>query len=200
MSHRGPKTKIVCTIGPASRGRETPTAMIEAGMNVARLNFVHGTLEKHAATTGAIRAAAQASGRRVAILADLPGPKLRIGRLAEQPVELKRGHEFTLAVGDFAGDAARASTTFRSLPQVVKRGDTIFLNDGLVQLVVEAVGGDAVHCRVAVGGALLAHKGINVPDVELGIKRVHRTRPGVPGVRADPRGRCDRSVVRAERG
>ena len=169
MSQRDTKTKIVCTIGPASRGREALRAMIEAGMNVARLNFAHGAFDEHAATIAEIRAAAHAAGRRVAILADLPGPKLRIGRLAEQPVELKRGHEFTLAVGDFTGGATRVSTTFEKLPQVVQPGDTIFLNDGLIQLVVEAVSGDAVRCRVAVGGALLSHKGINFPDVELGI-------------------------------
>ena len=169
MSQRDTKTKIVCTIGPASRGREALRAMIEAGMNVARLNFAHGAFDEHAATIAEIRAAARAAGRRVAILADLPGPKLRIGRLAEQPVELKRGHEFTLAVGDFTGGATRVSTTFEKLPQVVQPGDTIFLNDGLIQLVVEAVSGDAVRCRVAVGGALLSHKGINFPDVELGI-------------------------------
>jgi pyruvate kinase len=169
MSQRDTKTKIVCTIGPASRGREALRAMIEAGMNVARLNFAHGAFDEHAATIAEIRAAARAAGRRVAILADLPGPKLRIGRLAEQPVELKRGHEFTLAVGDFTGGATRVSTTFEKLPQVVQPGDTIFLNDGLIQLVVEVVSGDAVRCRVAVGGALLSHKGINFPDVELGI-------------------------------
>jgi pyruvate kinase len=169
MSQRETKTEIVCTIGPASRAGETLRAMIEAGMNVARLNFAHGEFDEHAATIVDIRAAAQEAGRRVAILADLPGPKLRIGRLAEQPVELKRGREFTLAVGDFAGNATRASTTFETLPKAVKPGDTIFLNDGLVQLVVEGVSGDEVRCRVAVGGALLSHKGINFPDVELGI-------------------------------
>ena len=139
MSERDVKTKIVCTIGPASRAPETMAAMIEAGMNVARLNFAHGTFDEHATIIADLRAAALATGRRVAILADLPGPKLRIGRLAEQPVELERGREFTLEVGDFTGDATRASTTFERLPQAVKPGDTIFLNDGLVQLVVKAV-------------------------------------------------------------
>ena len=169
MNQREIKTEIVCTIGPASRRRDTLAAMIEAGMNVARFNFAHGIFDEHGATIVDIRAVAQASGRRVAILADLPGPKLRIGDLAEQQIELKRDQEFTLAVGDFTGDATRVSTTFRDLPRVVKPGDTIFLNDGLVQLVVERVSGDAVHCRVPVGGPLLSHKGINLPDVELGI-------------------------------
>jgi pyruvate kinase len=169
MDQRATRTSIVCTIGPASRGRDTLRAMIEAGMNVARLNFAHGDLPEHAATIAEIRTAAKAARRRVAILADLPGPKLRIGRLAEQPVELERGHRFTLAVGDFTGNATRASTDFCKLPQVVKPGDTIFLNDGLVQLVVETVSDDAVLCEVAVGGTLLSNKGINIPDVDLGI-------------------------------
>jgi pyruvate kinase len=169
MDQRATRTGIVCTIGPASRARQTLVQMIEAGMNVARLNFAHGDLDEHAATIADIRRAAQAARRRVAILADLPGPKLRIGRLAGQPVELERGHRFTLAVGDFTGDATRASTDFCKLPQVVKAGDTIFLNDGLVQLVVETVSDDAVACEVAVGGTLLSNKGINIPDVDLGI-------------------------------
>jgi pyruvate kinase len=169
MSERDVRTRIVCTIGPASRAPATMAAMIEAGMNVARLNFAHGTFDEHAAIIADVRVAARATGRRVAILADLPGPKLRIGRLAEQPVELERGREFTLEVGEFTGDATRASTTFEGLPQAVQPGHTIFLNDGLVQLVVKAVQGAAVRCEVAVGGALLSNKGINLPDVDLGI-------------------------------
>ena len=117
MSQRDVKTKIVCTIGPASRTGTTMAAMIEAGMNVARLNFAHGTFEEHATIIADLRAAALANGRRLAILADLPGPKLRIGCLAEQPIELERGHEFTLEVGEFTGDATRASTTFEKLPR-----------------------------------------------------------------------------------
>jgi pyruvate kinase len=169
MNQRATRTGIVCTIGPASRERAMLGAMIEAGMNVARLNFAHGDLDEHRMTIADVRAAARAAGRRVAILADLPGPKLRIGRLAEQPVELERGQKFTLAVGAVTGDATRASTDFRKLPRVVKPGDTVFLNDGLVQLVVESVSKDAVACEVAVGGTLLSNKGINLPDVDLGI-------------------------------
>ena len=168
MSQRAIKTNIVCTIGPASRAPEVLDGMIEAGMNVARLNFAHGDFDEHKATIAGIRAAARATGRRVAILADLPGPKLRIGPL-EHPVELVRGGKFTLEVGDFTGDASRVSTTFDKLPRVVKPGDVIFLNDGLVQLVVETTSDDAITCEVAVGGTLLSHKGINIPDVDLGI-------------------------------
>jgi pyruvate kinase len=169
MSQREIMTNIVGTIGPASRSPGTLGAMIEAGMNVARLNFAHGDFAEHKATILDIREAARAAGRWVAILADLPGPKLRIGRLAEPRVELERGRRFTLAVGDFTGDATSASTNFEKLPRVVKPGDTIFLNDGLVQLVVETIAKDAITCEVAVGGPLLSHKGINLPGVDLGI-------------------------------
>ena len=168
-SERASKTKIVATIGPASDDQTTLERMIEAGMNVARLNFAHGEFAAHGATIRAVRAAAEATGRRVAILADLPGPKLRIGQLADQPIELARGQRFTLAVGSFTGDATRASTTFAKLPEVVKTGDVIFLNDGLVQLRVERIEGQEVHGEIVAGGPLLSNKGINLPDVDLGI-------------------------------
>jgi pyruvate kinase len=169
MSQRVHRTKIVATIGPASSERTTLEQMIEASMNVARLNFAHGAFESHAATIATIREAASAVGQRVAILADLPGPKLRIGPLASTPVELQRDHPFTLSVGEFTGDATRASTTFEGLPEAVDAGDLIFLNDGLVQLRVERVEGKDVHCVVGAGGLLLSNKGINLPDLELAI-------------------------------
>jgi pyruvate kinase len=169
MSEGHSKTKIIATIGPASDNRPTLEQMIAAGMNVARLNFAHGDFAAHGETIRAIRAAAEAVGRRVAILADLPGPKLRIGPLAEQPVELARGQRFTLSVGTFTGDATRASTAFAKLPEVVKPGDLIFLNDGLVQLRVERIEGQDVHCLIVAGGPLMSNKGINLPEVDLGI-------------------------------
>ena len=169
MSQRPNRTKIVATIGPASRAQSTLERMIEAGMNVARINFAHGDLAEHAETIERVRAAARAVGQRVAILADLPGPKLRIGALADAPVELHPEQPFTLAVGSFTGDATRASTTFAGLPEAVKAGDLIFLNDGLVQLRVERVDGQEVHCVVVAGGTLLSNKGINLPDLELAI-------------------------------
>ena len=184
MSQRPNRTKIVATIGPASSARDTLERMIEAGMNVARLNFAHGELASHAAAISTIRAAAAAVGQRVAILADLPGPKLRIGPLAESPVELQREQPFTLSVGDFTGDATRASTTFAGLPEAVKAGDAIFLNDGLVQLRVERIDGQDVRCVVAAGGPLPSNKGINLPDLELGVAAFTDARQGVPEIRA----------------
>jgi pyruvate kinase len=163
------KTRIVGTIGPASQSADVLEGMIAAGMNVARVNFAHGDFASHARTIARVRAAARAAGRRVAILADLPGPKLRIGPLSEPQIVLQRGHRITIAVGDQAGDARRIWAAFEGLPRVVKPGDTIFLNDGQIQLGVDAVADDEVRCLVKVGGPLLANKGMNIPDVDLGI-------------------------------
>ena len=163
------KTRIVCTIGPASQSQETLEQMIAAGMNVARLNFAHGDFDSHARVIETIRTAAKNVGCRVALLADLPGPKIRIGRLAEEPIELERGKPFTLSVGEAVGGMDGASTSFANLPEVIGKGDTIFLNDGMVQLNVESVSGQDVHCTVIVGGPLRSNKGMNLPNVDLGI-------------------------------
>lgn len=163
------KTKIVCTIGPASESRQVLEQMIEAGMNVARLNFSHGDFTNHQRVIENIRSAARSVGRRVAIMADLSGPKMRIGRLAEEPVELKPGNSFTLTVEETIGDAARASVSFARLPQAVHPGDILFLNDGLIQLEVVSVKGPEVLCRIIVGGELRSRKGLNLPGIDLGI-------------------------------
>src|SRR5215510_9373125 len=126
------KTKIVATIGPASESPEMLVRLIRAGLNVARLNFSHGSPSKHAEVIQRIRHAAREAGRRVAILADLPGPKLRLGKIDPEPVQLAPGAHFTLTTEDIIGDAQHASTSFERLPHVVKPGDKIFLNDGLV--------------------------------------------------------------------
>jgi pyruvate kinase len=163
------KTKIVCTIGPACSSLDVMKEMILAGMNVARLNFSHGDFSGHKKVIENIRAAAHAVGRRVAIMADLPGPKMRIGQLAQEPVELKPGDSFTLTTEDIVGDGSRASVTFTRLPQAVKAGDTLFLNDGYIQMEVIRVEGKDVHCRVVVGGELRSRKGLNLPGIDLGI-------------------------------
>jgi pyruvate kinase len=163
------KTKIVATIGPASDSRAMMEGMILAGMNVARLNFSHGDFESHAQTMANLRAAARSVGRRLAILADLPGPKIRIGQLASEPVELRVGDSLTLTSEEVLGDTGRITTSFSSLPRVVKAGDILFLNDGLIQLKVVGVEGDDVLCRVEVGGELRSRKGLNLPGIDLGI-------------------------------
>src|SRR5262245_61296801 len=163
------KTKIVATIGPASESPEILVRLIRAGMNVARLNFSHGHPAKHAEVIARIREAARETGRRVAIMADLPGPKLRLGKIDPEPIQLLPGAHFTLTSEEIIGDAHRACTSFERLPRVVKPGDRIFLNDGLVQLVVERVVGNNVECNVVVGGELHSRKGLNLPGVGLGI-------------------------------
>jgi pyruvate kinase len=169
MSLPSHKTKIVATIGPASDSPEMLERLILAGMSVARLNFSHGDFGGHAERIARIRAAERASGRRVTVMADLPGPKMRIGRIDPEPVELRAGERFSLTAGDVVGDARRVSTSFPRLPRVVKPGDRLFLNDGLVQLVVERVAGGDVFCKVAVGGELRSKKGLNLPGIDLGI-------------------------------
>jgi pyruvate kinase len=163
------KTKIVATIGPASESPEMLVRLIRAGLDVARLNFSHGSPEKHAEVIRRIRDAARETGRRVAIMADLPGPKMRLGKIDPEPIHLTPGAHFTLTNEDIVGDAQRASTSFEQLPRVVKPGDRIFLNDGLVQLRVEGVAGNDVKCIVVVGGELRSRKGLNLPGVDLGI-------------------------------
>lgn len=165
----GHKTKIVATIGPASESPEMLVRLIRAGLDVARLNFSHGTAEKHAEVIQRIRDAAREAGRRVAIMADLPGPKMRLGKIDPEPIQLLPGAHFTLTSEDIVGDAHRASTSLEQLPRVVKPGDRIFLNDGLVQLRVERVAGNDAKCIVLVGGELRSRKGLNLPGVNLGI-------------------------------
>ena len=163
------KSKIICTIGPASESLEVLEKMIRAGMDIARLNFSHGDYDCHRQVISNIRSAAKAAGRRVAILGDLPGPKIRIGKLEREPTDLNAGDEFTLTTESTTGNGSRASTSFTRLTEVVKRGDTLFLNDGLVQLEVLDVGGLEVKCRVAVGGEIRSRVGLNLPGIELGI-------------------------------
>lgn len=163
------KTKIVCTIGPASASQEILEKMIRAGMNIARLNFSHGDFASHKKAIDDIRTAARAAGRHVTIMADLPGPKMRIGQFAQEPIELKSGDPFTLTTEESVGDKARVSVTFDRLPHAVKPGDRLFLNDGLIELEVVRVEGSEVHCRVLVGGKLRSRKGLNLPGIDLGI-------------------------------
>jgi pyruvate kinase len=163
------KTKIVCTIGPASESQEVMEQMLLAGMNVARLNFSHGDFESHKRVIDTLRSASRATERRVAIMADLSGPKMRIGKLKEEPVELRAGDTFTLTTKEIVGDATKASVSFSRLPKAVKPGDTLFLNDGFIQLEVTRVQGKDVHCKVMVGGELRSRKGLNLPGIDLGI-------------------------------
>jgi len=163
------KTKIVCTIGPTSYSPEIMLQMLQSGMNIARLNFSHGDYEWHKTAIANLRQMAQSAGKRVTIMADLPGPKIRIGQLAEEPIELKFGDEFTLTTNETSSDRHCAFVSFQPLPGVVKPGDSLFLNDGIIQLEVVSTEGKDVHCRVIVGGELRSRKGLNLPGINLGV-------------------------------
>ena len=163
------KTRIVATIGPASQDPATLRAMVHAGLNVARLNFSHGSEAEHSELIRTIRTVAAETGRRIAIMGDLPGPKMRIGDLREEPVELLRDDTITLTTRDVVGGAELVSVSFPSLPVAVRPGDRLFINDGFILLKVQEVQGDDVICSVRVGGELRSRKGLNLPGIDLGI-------------------------------
>src|SRR5215470_11123367 len=161
------RTKIVCTIGPASDSEEMIAKLIAAGMNVARLNFSHGTPEYQRDLIRRIKRVRKALNKPVAILQDLQGPKIRIGVIEGGVVQLQPGREFVLTAADVAGDANRASVSLKNLPQEVKTGDPILLADGNIELRVERVVPPDIFCRVVIGGQLSSQKGINLPASEV---------------------------------
>jgi len=161
-------SKIVCTLGPATRSPRMIRKLIQAGMNVARLNFSHGTHEEHAHCISILREAAVALKKPIAILADLQGPKIRTGALAGGgTVLLRTGQRFVITTAKVLGDSTRVNTTFYPMPREVKRGDRILLSDGLIELRVESTTHHEVVCQVANGGLLGENKGINLPGVKL---------------------------------
>lgn len=157
------KTKIVCTIGPASEAPQIIEALIQAGMNVARLNFSHGTHEDHLRKIKTIREIADRLSKPVAILQDLGGPKIRVGLMKEGGAELKQGNEFYLITHELIGDEKRASINYSSLPQEVKLGDRILLADGTIELKVLEKSEHEIRCKIIVGGILTSNKGMNFP-------------------------------------
>ncbi|MFO7655053.1 MAG: pyruvate kinase [Candidatus Krumholzibacteriia bacterium] len=158
------RTKIVCTIGPATWDRTTLERLVAAGMNVARLNFSHGTHDEHAEVIRSVREIAADTGRPLAILQDLAGPKIRTGNLAAGPVVLEAGQEFVLTARDVPGDAEQVGLTYPELPQNLQVGDRLLLADGAMELRVVATSGSDVRTLVVNGGELGSFKGINLPD------------------------------------
>jgi pyruvate kinase len=163
------KTKLICTIGPASASPEMIEQMIRAGMNIARLNFSHGDFSSHKRVIDNIRSAARSAGQPVTIMADLPGPKIRIGQLQAEPVELQQDDTFILTTKEAPGNAQQVSVSFPRIPQVVKPGDILFINDGFIQMLVLKVEAQDVICKVITGGELRSRKGLNLPGIDLGI-------------------------------
>ncbi len=167
-----PFTKIVATIGPASRAPEVLARMVAAGLDVARLNFAHGTVEEHAETVGRIREAGERAGRDVAVLQDVPGPKLRIGAVEGGVVELTAGSRIALTTEPVEGTSARLPVAWPGFAEVMNEGDVAYLADGAIRLRVMGVDGEEVLADVEVGGSLASRQGINLPNVTLALPAV----------------------------
>ena len=161
------KTKIICTLGPATDDDKTLEALIKEGMNVARMNFSHGTHEEHAVRIRKVRELSEKSGKPVAILLDTKGPEIRTGVLKEDKIFLKGGELFTLYTEEKVGDEHGVSITFPELYKDVKPGAHILIDDGLISMQVQEIKGTDIVCQVQNDGFISAHKGINVPDIHL---------------------------------
>ncbi|MBR2855099.1 MAG: pyruvate kinase, partial [Clostridia bacterium] len=157
------KTKIICTIGPACENEETLVAMCQAGMNVARLNFSHGTHEEHLKRIETIRSVREKLKLPIAIMLDTKGPEYRIKTFRNGQVTLQDGGRFTLTTEDVEGDETRVSVTYAKLTEELSPGDTVLINNGLVILQVEEVQGNDVICRIKNGGVLSDRKSMNFP-------------------------------------
>ncbi|MDQ0191800.1 pyruvate kinase [Paenibacillus wynnii] len=163
------KSKIVCTIGPASESLENTKKLILAGMNVARLNFSHGDFEEHGARITTIRQACKELNKTVAILLDTKGPEIRTGKLAVEPIELVQDEYLTLTTEEILGDQNRISITYSDLPKDVQVGSTILIDDGLIGLTVVDVQGTEIKTRIVNGGTIKSKKGVNVPGVHISL-------------------------------
>lgn len=161
------KTKIVCTIGPASETSEMLKKLINAGMNVARLNFSHGDHQEHGVRIANIKQAREELGKTVAILLDTKGPEIRLGKLKEEPIDLVQDETITLTTEEIVGDKHRVPISYQQLPQDVHVGSTILIDDGLIGLRVEGIEGTEIHCRIVNGGQIKSRKGVNVPGVRI---------------------------------
>jgi len=163
------RAKIVCTMGPATSSEEGIAALLDAGMNVARMNFSHGDHADHQVIYDRLRTAAAASGKALAVLADLQGPKIRLGRFADGPHEWPTGDQVTITVDDVTGTRNRVSTTYQGLAHDARPGDRLLIDDGKVGLVVTRVDGNDVHCRVTEGGPVSNNKGISLPGMNVSV-------------------------------
>ena len=162
------KTKMICTVGPASETEEIITQFMEAGMNASRHNFSHGDHEEHRGRIELIKKVAKKLNKEIAIVLDTKGPEIRTGKFEPKKLELQKGTEFTIyAGGDVVGDTTKCCVTYEGLAKDVKPGNTILIDDGLVGLTVKSVEGNAVKCEVNNTGFVGTHKGVNVPNVSI---------------------------------
>jgi pyruvate kinase len=163
------RAKIVCTLGPATSSEEAITALLDAGMNVARMNFSHGDHADHADVYQRLRDAAKVGGHALAVMADLQGPKIRLGRFADGPHHWDTGDSVTITVQDVVGTKDRVSTTYQGLARDARPGDRLLIDDGKVGLVVTDVDGDDVVCSVTEGGPVSNNKGISLPGMNVSV-------------------------------
>lgn len=161
------KTKIICTLGPASESESTLREMIKAGMNVARFNFSHGSYEEHQKRLDVVKKLRKELDVPLATLLDTKGPEIRLGKLKDGKAVLQEGNPFVLTTEDLLGDDTIASITFKDLPRDVSKGDHILIDDGLIELLVEKVEETRIHCVILNGGPISDRKGVNVPNVDL---------------------------------
>src|ERR671911_2608416 len=183
------RTKIVATLGPGTSKEETIGNLVHFGVDVTRLNFSHGEHETHLKNAQLVREAAEKSGRNVAVMQDIQGPKIRISEVVGE-TELVEGNRVTVAPGDFLGDASRISTPYKQVVQDVEPGHRILLDDGLLEIRVEEVEDSEIECVVVTGGPISSHKGMNFPDSSLSIsgltpKDLEDLRFGVEELRPD---------------
>jgi len=164
------RTKIIATLGPASNTAEVIESLITAGMDVARLNFAHGSIEDHRRMINNVRQASRKTRKDIGILLDLQGPKIRIGRLGNKAVKLEEGQPFVITTRDVAGNDREVSTNYAGLPRDLAEGAHILLDDGLLELEVQKIDRGDIHCTVLRGGRLSEKKGINVPGTRLSVQ------------------------------
>ena len=169
------KTKIVCTLGPSSETPEKLEAMIQAGMNVARFNFSHGSHDEHKGRIEAVRAAAQKMQRPIALMLDTKGPEIRLGLFMNGSIEMKAGAPFTLTARDVIGDETISSMNYKELPQDLHVGDHILLSDGLVNLEVTGIEGEDIHTVILNNGKMSDRKRVAVPGIAINLPAVSET-------------------------
>jgi pyruvate kinase len=166
------ETQIVCTVGPACRTEKTLRKLMQNGMTIARLNFAHGDFEQHGKDIASVRKAAKSLGRNCPILIDLPGPKIRLGQLAKEPINLSVGDLVKLTTEPIKGTKKVLPVNYDQITKSVKKGGLVYLNDGFLQLRVLSVGAKEVHCKVLIGGELYSYKGLNLPEAKMFVEPV----------------------------
>jgi len=161
------KTQIVCTVGPACRDEKTLRQLMINGMTIARLNFAHGDLKQHGEDIARIRKVASGLGRTCPILIDLPGPKIRLGKLKKEPIQLKEGALVKLTTEDIKGTPKILPVNYAHIAKSVKKGGLVYLNDGFLQLRVLKIEPKQIYCKVLIGGELYSYKGLNLPEAKM---------------------------------